>query len=618
MQQRHSLFIILAILMNASLHSMQQSLSLHMQAEQKQEAEIKSLDDTPEKTIKLFASNGDSLAFTESLLQQVPFFKMALEKDREAAEISIYDTSGIKRVVSGDPDQVTLLDLKNILEIIQKHSNSPYFPLYRYVLFEPKPSNKKVISLYYMAMYFDIQQLAQMLKPEVAKLFAEHYFEAEYAELISKCDPAWEIELAAVAYSNAKKLLDLYGNDMSSRLNTNLLEQPFPVTAVAISRDESIIASGNSAGGIVAIRGVREEDQDITAPFFLYFPNINFLEFSSDGKMLAVGAERDIRVYACDIEEQPPLHIVLFEKSFFNPIRSIHWSPDNKHLAIFAGHLNVVDITTPRTVYREDCDAIASAAFSPDGTQLAITDWVGDVRILDFATKEIIKTLTIEQDYSGNYVNLFGTENPLAWSPDGKSIARACAHDLRVWDVETGKSYALQGNRTWIVSSLAWSPDSKYIATGSKYGETCIWDVKRRMLLMCWGDSKKLKSYGLGKPAWMPNGKQIITPSADKQVKIWDIDFDVALTMPQIAFLKELLAEQDVALCEKYKAIYESLPVTWKRLIDEAKTKFIPVKRGAHVPRLQPVSSLSLSRIGIAVGIVSFGSWLLTKFKKTA
>lgn len=104
-----------------------------------------------------------------------------------------------------------------------------------------------------------------------------------------------------------------------------------------------------------------------------------------------------------------------------------------------------------------------------------------------------------------------------AFSPDGKYIMTASKRIAYLWNTQNKDLlYVLEGHKANI-TSIAFSPDSKCSATGSYDGTIRIWDVET-------GESCALQELevGITSIAFTPDGRYIVTTALDKEIHLWD------------------------------------------------------------------------------------------------
>jgi WD40 repeat protein len=191
------------------------------------------------------------------------------------------------------------------------------------------------------------------------------------------------------------------------------------------------------------------------------------------------------------------------------------------------------------------------AAWSPDGTRVAVVSDNGSARIWDASTGEELLTL---QGYLSTPFPL--TTSGAAWSPDGtRIVTRTADHTARVWDTTTGTELLTLSDEEQ-VSHVSWSPDGTRILTDG--GIACLWDattgvqlltldhhVKRqapwspdgsRILLHSAGNKIRLSDAATGAEmvtfeghedniwhaTWSPDGTRVLTASDDKTARVWD------------------------------------------------------------------------------------------------
>ncbi|MCA8988722.1 MAG: DUF1549 domain-containing protein, partial [Planctomycetaceae bacterium] len=142
---------------------------------------------------------------------------------------------------------------------------------------------------------------------------------------------------------------------------------------------------------------------------------------------------------------------------------SLDFSPDGKLLAI-AGHHEVL-------IHHADgsgivarliglSDRIESVAFSPDGTLLAVTGGaparMGEVQVWNVAEQKLVSTTQV------GYDTLYGA----SWSPDGSKIAFGCPdNSLRVIEAATGKEVLFQGSHGDWVLDTTFSVDGSHVVS---------------------------------------------------------------------------------------------------------------------------------------------------------
>ncbi len=244
----------------------------------------------------------------------------------------------------------------------------------------------------------------------------------------------------------------------------------------------------------------------------------------------AVGASSKILAPAALPEIRPVVPVV-------SPVSSLKFSPDGKLLAV-GGYREVrlIDPSTGKQVatLSGHADYVRSIAFSPDGKLLAAAGGPpqrsGEIKIWDLQSHQLLQTMQGDKDciYS------------IAWSPDGKMIASGSYDKMvKLWDVASGKELKNLQDHIDAVFAVAFSPDGKHLASASQDRTVKIWDVATGKRLYTLGDALD----GLNGIAYSPSGNQVSAAGYDKTIYVWTVgDTEGALKQSLIADEESILA----------------------------------------------------------------------------
>jgi WD40 repeat protein len=225
------------------------------------------------------------------------------------------------------------------------------------------------------------------------------------------------------------------------------------------------------------------------------------------------------------------------EVKVVSPVTAVKFSPDGKLLAV-GGYREVrlMDVVSeePVATLAGHADYVRSIAFSPDGKLIAAAGGrpqsEGEIKIWDVASHQLVRTMQGHRDciYS------------IAWSPDGKLIASG-SYDrmVKLWEVSTGKELLNLQDHIDAVFAVAFSPDGKRLASASQDRTVKVWNVATGKRLYTLSDA----SDGLTSIAFSSSGDRVAAGGYDKTIYIWRLsEEDGHLSQSLIADEDSLLA----------------------------------------------------------------------------
>lgn len=195
---------------------------------------------------------------------------------------------------------------------------------------------------------------------------------------------------------------------------------------------------------------------------------IHHVALSADGTRVYASAIYDNRASVWDVATGKKL--MELPAHDLGNVEGLATSPDGKRLATAYGTAVLVtdrdgaSATPPVRVNGKD---IVAAAWSPDGTRLAIGHREGKVDLADAATGKITKTLRGKDE-------MF---DQVAFSPDGTRVAGTGSPSGKtmIWDAKTGKTLlAWATPETGYGRALAWLADGTLVVACSEKGQVVL------------------------------------------------------------------------------------------------------------------------------------------------
>jgi WD40 repeat protein len=208
------------------------------------------------------------------------------------------------------------------------------------------------------------------------------------------------------------------------------------------------------------------------------------------------------------------------------------FSPDGTRLAILgaARSLGLWDVTSGRRIAMlGDADArFGDFHFSSDGGRIAAIfdrrDRRREICLYDTRTGRHLSTVSTQR-------SLGPIDSLLAFSPDGDRLTTNFEdHELQVWDVASGTRVARLPGTAGIATAAAFSTDGKHIAGGFTNGTIRLWDSRTSAV------ERELLGHdgGVTTLAFHPDGETLASGAHDGTVRIWSLTAEQPLaTLPE-------------------------------------------------------------------------------------
>lgn len=309
--------------------------------------------------------------------------------------------------------------------------------------------------------------------------------------------------LASASWGNSVRLVEAAARREKARLFSHEGE----VLALAFSPDGKVLASAGDDGKVILRVLETGKETSLEAG-----GRIAALAFSGDGtRLLSAGTAGEMRAWdAATGRERAPA----------GERREVHvarFSPDGSVLALgdLSGRVRLVNPADGRLLREIEAHSggVATVAFLGNGKVLLSAGIWEAVRLWDAATGE--KLLETPDD------ELFGAA---AVAADGMTMVTASGHALFVWRFEEGPKPALklltrQPGHLGQVQSVSFSADGRRLATAADH-YVRIWDVETaREVRVLQGSERNYQSV-----AFSPAGRTVAAGSINTPVRLWDAD----------------------------------------------------------------------------------------------
>jgi WD40 repeat protein len=385
----------------------------------------------------------------------------------------------------------------------------------------------------------------------------------------------------ALAWSPDGKALLLPGQGVAAVLDAESGEvvrrlvdrEAETVYSFAFSPDGKLLATGHR-GSVIALWDWATGEQVVRFHNRGSYESYRSLTFSPDGKLLAAAGEGErLRVFETGTPGQPALKPRDYPSAHPGPIVLARFTPDGRRLIVAsAGPFDYETFSQPLTVvgwalegrreaHRFTLDRAGTAVdLSPDGKRLAV--WAGGVKLLDVTTGKVDVSLPTEPEEAR--AALARQVKALRFAPDGKRLAihtfrnsRVGEAGLAVWGLEKQEivleenvqgrqphgfvfgprgltarfdqtGFMVEGGEqplkvtTGPVRSLLFAPDGAALVTddGKDLGRLRLWSVTTGKELTAPAADGPVSYPAL---AFSTDGKLLAGGGADGVVRVWDV-----------------------------------------------------------------------------------------------
>ena len=239
---------------------------------------------------------------------------------------------------------------------------------------------------------------------------------------------------------------------------------------------------------------------------------IGALAYSPDGKLLALGTFREVRLADANGTTLATLPGEAEE------VRSVAFSPDGTRLAAAGGlpaqkgEVKIWDVAARKllTTINGHKDCIYAVAFSPDGKIIATSSYDKLIKLWDADTGAELRTLKDHIDAIYD----------LAFTPDGQRLISASAdRAVKVWDVASGQRLYTMSEPIDALNTIAIDPTGKFVAAGGLDKTIRVWSLGPKSGTLV--NTLIAHEDAILRLAYSPDGKLLVSTAADKTLKVF-------------------------------------------------------------------------------------------------
>jgi WD40 repeat protein/mono/diheme cytochrome c family protein len=293
-------------------------------------------------------------------------------------------------------------------------------------------------------------------------------------------------------------------------------------------------------------------------PVYTRLPVIGAIDFSPDGKLLAVGGFHEVLLWKADGSELVGRLIGLSER-----IESIRFSPDGTRLATTGGlpgrmgEVQVWDVATKKLSLSVPItfDTVYGASWSPDGSQIALGCADNSVRAIDSKTGAQVLFMGSHSDWALDTTFSVDGKNLISVGRDMAAKLTEIATQRFVDNITSITPGALKGG----IATVARHPKRDEVVVGGSDGVPRVYRVFRQTVRVIGDDSNLIREFEpmkgrINAVGVSPDGKRFAaTSSLDGagHLVVYSYEFDTNLSDGLKAIMSKVSTSRSPAEVEQ-------------------------------------------------------------------